>query len=154
MISIHVLYHIHIAVGYINNYNMLSIGSHKSNAVLQWSCDACTCLTLHIFTYSYATKYICTIQYINIYMWHPPSGPGGPCLRFHGLFRPFHVNVLWTWCVQSASLVLGCYVIYGAVTSCVTSRRCMCSGHVTFSYKRSAGTSFWALFTLLALASS
>ena len=63
MISIHVLYHKCITIGYINNYNMLSIGSHESNAVLQWSCDTCTCLTSHIFTYGCATKYIYTIQY-------------------------------------------------------------------------------------------
>ena len=68
MISIHVLYHKCIAIGYINNYNMLSIGSHESNAVLQWSCDACTCLTSHIFTYGYATKYIYTRQYLNTYI--------------------------------------------------------------------------------------
>ena len=62
MISIHVLYHKCIAIGYINNYNMLSIGSHESNAVLQWSCDACTCLTLHMF-------YIQLCYYIYIYLY-------------------------------------------------------------------------------------
>ena len=58
----------------------------------------------------------------------PPGGPGGPRLRFHGLFRQFRVNVLWTRCVRSVSLVLGCYVIYGTVTSCVMSRHGTGSG--------------------------
>ena len=77
-----------------------------------------------------------------------PGDLGGPCLWFCSLFRQFCVNVLWTCCFRSASLVFGCYVVYGTVTSCVTSWHCTCIGHVTFYYKRSAGTSFWALFAL------
>ena len=49
-------------------------------------------------------------------------------------------------CVQSASLVLERYVVYGTVMSWVTSQHHMCSGHVTFFYKRLAGTLFDALF--------
>ena len=52
-------------------------------------------------------------------------------------------------CVQSASLVLGHYVIYGAVMLCVMSWHCTYSGHMTFCYKRSASTLFWALFALI-----
>ena len=33
----------------------------------------------------------------------------------------------------------------GTVMSCVMSRHCMCTGHVTFCYIRSADTSFGAL---------
>ena len=36
----------------------------------------------------------------------------------------------------------------GTVTSCVTSRHCTCTGHVTFCYKRSADVSFEALLAL------
>ena len=79
----------------------------------------------------------------------PPGDPGGPCLWFCGLFRQFHVNVLWTHCIQSVSLVFRCYVIYGTVTSCVTSRCHTCTGHMTFYYKRSASTLFGAILTLV-----
>ena len=48
--------------------------------------------------------------------------------------------------VQSASLVLGCYIVYGTVMSWVTSQCHTCSGHMTFFYKRLASTSFEALF--------
>ena len=41
----------------------------------------------------------------------------------------------------------------GAVMSCVTSWCCMCTGHMTFYYKRSADASFWALLAHLALSS-
>ena len=39
----------------------------------------------------------------------------------------------------------------GTVTSCVTSRHCTCTGHITVCYKRSANTSFEALLAHLAL---
>ena len=91
-----------------------------------------------------------TIEPPNIYVASggPPGGLGGPHLRFCGLFRQFHVNALRTQRVRSMSLVLGCYIIYGVVTSSVMSQHRMCSGHVTFFYKRLAGASFWALFAL------
>ena len=76
-----------------------------------------------------------------------PGDPGDPCPWFCGLFRQFHVNMLQTHCIQSASFVFRCYIIYGIVTS----RHCMCTGHMTFYYKRSAGTLFKALFGSLAL---
>ena len=70
-----------------------------------------------------------------------------PALGFAAFFRQFCVNALWTCCVRSVLLVFGCYVIWGggAMMSCVMSRHCMCTSHVTFCYKRSVDTSFGTL---------
>ena len=79
-----------------------------------------------------------------------PSGDlGGPRLGFHGLLRQFCVNMLQTHHVRSASLVFGCYIVYGAMTSCVMSWCCTYKDHVTFCYKKLVGTSFQALFALI-----
>ena len=42
----------------------------------------------------------------------------------------------------------------GAMMSCVMSQHRMCTDHMTFYYKRSAGTSFWALLALFSLVGS
>ena len=77
-----------------------------------------------------------------------PCDPGGPCPWFCSLFRQFRVNALRMHRVQSMSLVFGCYVIYGAMTSCVMSWHHTFTGHVTFCYKRSASAPFWAFWLL------
>ena len=66
----------------------------------------------------------------------PPSDPGGPSL---GL-QPFLGNFILFSDIMS---------LMSAVTSCVTSWCHMCTGHVTFCYKRSADTLFKALLTLV-----
>ena len=53
--------------------------------------------------------------------------------------------------VRSVSLTFGCYIVWGAMTSCVMSWCCTCTGHMTFCYKSLVDVSFEAfwLFWLL-----
>ena len=72
-----------------------------------------------------------------------------PARGFVAVFRQFCVDALWTHCMRSVtSCVWTLHHLGGAVTSCVMSWHCMCTGHMTFCYKRSADTLFEALLAL------
>ena len=83
----------------------------------------------------------------------PPSNPGGPCPRFCSLLG----NSMLTHFVHAASKVHHLFLDVTssgvAMTSCVMSWCCTCTGHMTFHYKRLVDALFEALLAHLALGS-
>ena len=84
-------------------------------------------------------------------VWHLTDHPViqvVPARGFVAIFRQFHVDTPHPKYVFLCSDVTSSG---GTVTSCVMSQCCMCTGHMTFCYKRSANASFEALLARLAL---
>ena len=84
-------------------------------------------------------------------VWHQADHPAIQVIPVLG-FAAILGNSVFTCFGHAASKALLLFLDVtsseGAMTSCVTSWHCTCTGHMTFSYKRSADASFRALLAL------